>query len=88
MQIRMIPGALERLERQLDVAIQLLERAEQVKRHVGAPSRMELSTRSGIGPRGAFAQVVMSGSGAIAAEFGSRNNPPGAHLRSALRGLR
>jgi len=88
MQIRMIPGALERLERQIDVAIQLLERAEQVRQRVQAPSRMELSTRSGVGPQGAFAQVTMHGPGAIAAEYGSRNNPPGAHLRSALRGLR
>lgn len=88
MRFTMLPGALERLERQLDVAIQLLESAEQVRRRVRAPSRLTLSTRSGVGPQGAFAQVTMRGPAAIAAEYGSRNNPPGAHLRSALRGVR
>jgi len=88
MRFRMIPGALDELARDVRIAEQLLDRAEHVQRRIRAPSRMTLSTRSGVGRKGAFAQVTMRGPGAIAAEYGSRNNAPGAHLRSALRGLR
>lgn len=88
MQFRMIPGALERLVQDASIADQLGEEAERLRRKVRAPSRMTLTTRSGVGRKGAFAQVVMRGPGAIAAEFGSRNNAPGAHLRSVLRGGR
>jgi len=88
MQFRMIPGALEQLTRDARVADQLGDEAERLRRKVRAPSRMTLTTRSGVGRKGAFAQVVMRGPGAVAAEFGSRNNAPGAHLRSVLRGGR
>lgn len=49
-------------------------------------SRLTFSTRKGRGPQGAFAQTIMRGDGAVAIEFGSRNNPPYAPLRRALRG--
>lgn len=48
-------------------------------------SRMQFRTRRGKGPKGAFAQAIMSGDGALAVEYGSRNNPAYAPLRSALR---
>ena len=88
MQTRMIPRALEQLARDARLADQLGEEAERLRRQVRAPSRMTLTTRSGVGRKGAFAQLVMRGPGAVAAEFGSRTNAPGAHLRSVLRGGR
>lgn len=53
----------------------------------GSPgsSRMQFRTKKGKGPKGAFAQAIMSGDGALAVEFGSRNNPAYSPLRSALR---
>jgi hypothetical protein len=69
-----------------DVVVNLLgERAEQIRSKVSAPSQFTLHTRKGRARRGAFAQVVMRGSGSIAWEFGSRRNPPHAPLRSAMR---
>jgi hypothetical protein len=47
-------------------------------------SRLTFRTTSGKSRRGAFAQARMSGPGALAVEFGTRNNPPYAPLRSSL----
>lgn len=71
----------EGVQRQLeDVARSVQAAAE------GAPGTSDLSfrTRRGKGPKGAFAQAIMFGSGALAVEYGSRNNRPYAPLRSAL----
>jgi hypothetical protein len=48
-------------------------------------SKLRFRTRSGEGPRGAFAQAIMYGEGAVAIEFGTRRTPPLSPLRSAMR---
>lgn len=84
--IRFIPGAEKLLMSDRDVARDLREKAEKVRRKVRAHPRFDLSVRAGVGPRGAFSQVIMRGPGALTEEFGSRRVPPRAPLRSALRG--
>lgn len=66
----------------------LREEAEALQNRVRLPSRakLHLVTRAGVGPRGAFSQVMMRGSGALAIEFGTRRRRAIAPLRSALRG--
>lgn len=48
----------------------------------------EVTSRAGVGPRGAFAQVIMRGPRAVAIEFGTRTRPALAPLRRALFGMR
>lgn len=48
------------------------------------PSHLSLSARAGVGPRGAFSQVMMHGPGALTWEFGNRSRGPRAPLRRAL----
>jgi hypothetical protein len=81
------PNGLRDLERDPKVADILGRVAEQVARDADtrAWSHLELSSRSGVGHRGAFGQAVMSGSGALACEFGTRRQPARAPLRAALR---
>lgn len=50
-------------------------------------SDLTFRTRRGKSRKGAFAQTIMRGDGALAVEFGSRNNEPLAPLRNALKGL-
>lgn len=68
----------------------LAREAEKIRSRVRLPSGAKgiqiLPVKRGIGPNGAFAQVIMRGRGALAIEFGSRNGPPVAPLRRALRG--
>lgn len=55
---------------------------------VTAPSGQAISAKGGIGPRGAFGQVIMRGPGAVDVEFGSQRRPAQAPLRSAILGRR
>lgn len=64
----------------------LKEAAEEIASRVSAPKHLTIRTRSGRGPRGAFSQVIMSGRGAIAIEFGSKTMRASAPLRNALGG--
>lgn len=84
--VRILHDGIRELERSPEVAALLGNEAATVQRRVRAPSHLRLSTRKGVGPRGAFAQVIMRGRGVIPIEFGSRNNAPMAPLRNALRG--
>lgn len=59
--------------------------AEKVSKRVRAPKEFKISTRAGVGPRGAFSQVMMDGPGAVAVEFGTHTHAAKAPLRSALR---
>jgi hypothetical protein len=81
------PNAIRRLAYEKSIVGSLAEEAAKVRARVRTPRRAQLAleTRAGVGPKGAFAQVVMRGRGALAIEFGSRNNPPFAPLRKALR---
>lgn len=88
MKIVVHQAGLEEIKRSPEVAEMLGGVADGVAQGVNAPSTVEVSTRHGVGRRGAFAQVVMTGSGALAIEFGSRHNPPLAPLRNALRRAR
>jgi hypothetical protein len=81
-------AAVKALEQQSDVARALGEVAKERAKRVSAPSRFSVSTRAGVGPKGAFAQVIMRGGGAIGWEFGSIRNPPMSPLRTAVFGGR
>jgi hypothetical protein len=80
------PDAEKDLRQSAAVARALRAVADKVQRKVRAPKHLTLSTRAGVGRRGAFAQVIMAGSGALAVEFGTRTNVAIAPLRRALRG--
>lgn len=82
--IRMLPNWKQDLTYDPTVAQQLRLIAGDVASRVDAPSRMTITTRAGVGPRGAFAQVQMFGPGALTVEFGNRSRPPLAPLRRAL----
>lgn len=83
--VRMVPGAIDQLMRSEEVAAELGKVAGQVRGRVRAPSRMQVFDRHGVGPRGAFAQVIMRGPGALTVEYGNRTRAPKAPLRGALR---
>jgi len=86
--VQVDPIAVERLHEDESVAALLHGVAQSVEGRVRAPSRMAITTRAGVGRRGAYAQVRMTGPGAIVEEFGSRTRAPSAPLRNALRGGR
>lgn len=92
MNVRIFQGAIDSLKDDPGVAEQLRKTAQKVKGRVRAPRRMRVFTRAGVGPRGAFAQVVMEDAddppGAVAVEFGTKDTPPLAPLRKALGGSR
>lgn len=86
--IRFFRNADETLNR-LSVG-ELRKDAREVAARVRLPTRrrkdLTLSTKAGMGPRGAFSQVIMRGPGALAIEFGTRRTRAFAPLRRALRG--
>lgn len=86
-QVRMIPGGVEALATEAQTWQQLESVANEVAGRVRAPSRMRVWVKRGIGPRGAFAQVIMEGPGALTEEFGSSTRAPKAPLRTALRSM-
>lgn len=51
-------------------------------------SKMRFRTKKGKGRRGAFAQAIMTGEGALSVEFGTSRAPALAPLRNALRRIR
>lgn len=89
MRVKMDAQTDKKLLRDASTGWLLRATAEKVKDRVRLPSRdLSLSVRAGIGPRGAFSQVIMTGPGALAVEFGSRRHEPKAPLRAALRSIR
>jgi hypothetical protein len=80
----MLPGVERDLQRDSGVAQQLRSVAEGIAPRVAAPAGMSVSTIAGVGPRGAFAQVIMTGPRAVIIEFGGRFTAPAAPLRRAL----
>ena len=58
--------------------------AQKVTARIQAPSRMSKYTRAGKSDKGAFAQSVVRGPGAVAWEYGSRYNPPAGQIRGAV----
>lgn len=85
MLIRTNRSGIEDLIQSDEVAGELGLIAKRFSQKVRAPSSQTVGIRAGVGPQGAFSQVIMRGPGAIAIEFGSRNNAPMAPLRKALR---
>lgn len=83
-EIRLNAAGIETLTNSREMVNELGRIAEDLAGTVNAPADMTIATRKGHSRRGAFAQVQMLGDGAVAVEFGSRNNPPLAPLRSAL----
>lgn len=79
---------LAEIERADATAAALEAVAEDVRRRVRAAPRFTVSTTSGVGPQGAYGQVVMRGPDAVLEEFGGRSRAARAPLRSALRGRR
>lgn len=88
MRVRIIQEGINELAKSQGVAEQLGDEASKVASRVRAPEGMTITTRHGVGRRGAFAQVSMTGPWAIAVEFGSRRAPPQSPLRNAMRGGR
>lgn len=86
--VTVFEGAVEALSREASTHRALRAEAEKIAQRVVAPSRLRVWVKAGDGPRGAFAQVIMEGPGALTEEFGSRSRPAKAPLRRALRGGR
>lgn len=84
--IRIFQPGIDALRNDRGVAEELRKVANAKASRVQAPSRMTISTRAGIGPQGAFSQVMMHGAGAGAVEFGTRSRAPLAPLRRAVFG--
>lgn len=84
--VRTIPGAIDELAESREMVAMLREVAGDISGRVRAPSHLTVSTRAGVGPRGAFAQVIMSGPGALTEEFGNSSRGPKAPLRRAIGG--
>lgn len=79
------PVEIESMGSSKEVAALLGEEAETMRGRVRAPSKFRVFTRKGVSRKGAFAQVIMRGEGAIAVEFGTRRSKPQAPLRKAMR---
>lgn len=86
--VRMIASSDKELLKSEAVAQQLRDVAGKVRKKVVVRKGLVLSTRAGVGPRGAFSQVILTGPGAITEEFGTKTRPAKAPLRTALRGAR
>ena len=84
--VNLFTDQIDSLGKDDPVAELLAQEAAKVQSRVRRIRGMTIDTRKGVSSRDAFAQVVMSGQGALAVEFGSSKNPPYAPLRSALRG--
>ena len=88
MRVNVDQAAIARLARSDAVADMLGKKAAIAAVGVDEPSSMTKYTRSGVGPQGAYSQIVVRGSGAVAWEWGSVNNPPAGQLRAALHRVR
>jgi hypothetical protein len=87
MRLHTLPNGIHELERDPGIAAGMGLAAGQLRSRISTHGATTLSTRQGVGPRGAFGQVVMTGEGAIPIEFGSRIAAPLAPLRRALGGM-
>lgn len=89
MEVKIDTSSLKGMLAQDGVRNMLFVEANKIAARVQVPRRAQhkiaVTTRVGKGRSGAFSQVVMRGQGALAIEFGSRNNAPIAPLRKALR---
>lgn len=85
--VRIFGNAVSEVCNSRGVWLELEKQAEHIKgRTTGVPHTMRLWIKRGKGPKGAFAQLIMEGPGAIAIEYGTRTRAPKAPLRKALRG--
>jgi len=86
--INMNANADKELLKSQGIARLLRDVADRVRKKVVVRKGLTLSERAGVGPHGAFSQVILTGSGALTEEFGTKTRPAKAPLRSALRGVR
>lgn len=82
--VRVNPDGIRDLESSREVADLLRDEAERVRGKVRAPSHLQTFTDSGVGQRGAFAQIRMYGRGAVAIEYGTSRTRALAPLRRAI----
>lgn len=86
--IRISQKFIDDLESSPEVAGALGQVAQDVlpRARAKAPSWLQAQwlTRAGVGPRGAFAQAIARGSGAVLAEYGGRGRAPRAMFRSSI----
>lgn len=82
--VRALPEGIAQLRLEKGIARELGVIAGRYRDRVRAPSHLLVYARQGVGPRGAFSQVVMAGRGAVAIEFGTRTRRPSAPLRRAI----
>lgn len=84
MDLKMIPGALEKVADSDGIAEQLGDIAARVASKIDPPSKFEVFHKFGRSRRGAFGQAGFRGDGALAVEFGSQNNAPMSPVRNAV----
>ncbi|MGE0133761.1 MAG: hypothetical protein AB7L91_06290 [Dehalococcoidia bacterium] len=84
--IEMKQSGLDELYKSDDMVDGLRTFAEEIAARVDEPSHLTVRARAGVSRRGAFAQVIMRGPGALTIEFGNRSRPPKAPLRRAIGG--
>lgn len=90
MNLRFFPNELDDVLNSAGVQKELEQHAKSVvsrARGNRGTSKMTFRTRRGKSRKGGYAQAIMSGEGVLAVEFGSKNNPPYAPLRSAMKSL-
>lgn len=89
MRVQLNDSAIRNLEQDERLAQQLRPTAENIlgRARSKAPHWIQAAwfVRTGVGPRGAFSQAVARGSGTILAEYGGRNSPAYAYMRSSAR---
>jgi hypothetical protein len=88
MRVRVFNDEVAKIAEDPKVADHLAAKLRAVQGGVNPPSGMTSRVRRGVGPRGAFAQLIVRGDGAVAWEWGSVNNSPAGQLRAALNRVR
>lgn len=84
--VKIFTEAIESLSESEEIPPELVKAAESIASRVRAPRHLTVYTRKGVSSRGAFAQVVMRGRGAVAIEYGTARMRASAPLRNALGG--
>jgi hypothetical protein len=89
MRIRINQAGIRELEESPEIVGQLgqIAQSKLPAARAAAPRWLEAQwlVRAGVGPRGAFAQFIARGSGAVLAEYGGQNSPAYAYIRRGLR---
>ena len=84
--VKFFPDAVRELQHDKSSALALRGVAQAFAKRVRPPKDQRISTRAGVGTKGAFSQVQMSGPRAIFIEFGTLKQRALSPLRSAIFG--